>query len=109
MNLLFGLIIGTAIVVMVVALYCALIIAGRSDEGADNQRKNDLFWNKQICPKCRTGKESYELDPKSDACPNISCWKNGKCPFYIPLEKPPKSSIFKRYKKTISEKGLNIE
>ena len=81
MKLLFGLIIGTAIVVLVIALYSALIVAGRSDDDDDN------LYKEQICPKCKTGKYTYELVPKSDACPNISCWENGKCAFYAPLKK----------------------
>lgn len=96
MKLLFGLIIGTAIVVMVVALYCALIISGRSDEQANienNGAVNDLF-NKKICPRCKTGKYTYDLDPKSDACPYIECWKRNKCPFYKPLSKDDKTCLF---------------
>ena len=46
-----------------------------------------MFWKKQICPKCKTGKESYELDQYSDICPYIDYWKSGKCPFYKPFPK----------------------
>lgn len=66
---------------IVVAMYCACVLAGRSDDDDDN------LYKEQICPKCKTGKYTYELDPKSDACPNISCWENGKCAFYAPLKK----------------------
>ena len=96
MKLLFGLIIGTAIVVLVIALYSALIIAGRSDEQANienNEGANDLF-NKKICPRCKTGKYTYDLDPKSEACPYIGCWRRNKCSFYKPLDKHSKSSSF---------------
>ena len=59
MNLLFGLIIGTAIVVIVVALYCALIIAGRSDDGSKEKdgrgNGNRMLLEKQICPRCKVG------------------------------------------------------
>lgn len=95
MKLLFGLIIGTAIVVSVIALYSALIIAGRSDEQANienNEGANDLF-NKKICPRCKTGKYTYDLDPKSESCPYIGCWKRNKCHFYKPLEKMSKKGV----------------
>ena len=96
MKLLFGLIIGTAIVVLVIALYSALIVAGRSDEQANmenNEGDDDLF-NKKICPRCKTGKYTYDLDPKSEVCPYIGCWRRNKCSFYKPLDKHSKSSSF---------------
>lgn len=34
-----------------------------------------MIWKKQICPRCKTGKDSYELDKRSEACPYIGCWK----------------------------------
>ncbi len=90
MKLLFGLIIGAAILAIVVALYTALIIAGRSDdqvEKGNSEGDNDLFWKKQICPRCKTGKYTYDLDPKSEVCPYIECWRRNKCNFYKPLDK----------------------
>ena len=96
MKAILGIIIGAAIVVLVIALYCALVIAGRSDEQADmenNKGDNDMF-NKKICPRCKTGKYTYDLDPKSDACPYIECWRRNKCSFYKPLDKHSKSSLF---------------
>ena len=59
-----------------------------------------MIWEKQICPRCKTGKDSYELDKRSEACPYISCWKNGKCAFYEPLEKPKKKP-FMRFNKDV--------
>ena len=100
MKAILGIIIGAAIVVLVIALYCALVIAGRSDEQADmenNKGDNDMF-NKKICPRCKTGKYTYDLDPKSEVCPYIGCWRRNKCSFYKPLEKPSKTGIFKRNK-----------
>ncbi len=57
-----------------------------------------MFWNKKICPRCKTGKYTYDLDPKSEMCPNINYWKNGKCQFYKPLDKPIKKGFFGRLK-----------
>lgn len=105
MKLLFGLIIGTAIVVIVIALYSALIIAGRSDEQANienNKGANGLF-NKKICPRCKTGKYTYDLDPKSDACPYIECWNRNECPFYKPLSKDDNTCLF------IKEQKISIK
>lgn len=110
MKLLFGLIIGTTIVVMVVALYCALIIAGRSDDDSkENDRKgtgNRMSLEKQICPRCKTGKYTYDLDPKSDVCPYIECWKRNKCPFYKPLSKDDKTCLFVKEQKVSIKKDI---
>lgn len=100
-------IIGTALIIVltlvVFALYCALIVAGRSDEEIERENNNEgddeMFWKKKICPRCKTGKDSYDLDKHSEACPYIGCWKNGKCSFYVPLEKPKKMKSFMRSNK----------
>lgn len=85
MKLLLGLIIGAAISVIVVALYCAMVIAGRVDENdiysIYDEGDNDM----QICSGCKIGQESFALDKHSETCPHIGCWKNGKCSFYEPL------------------------
>lgn len=81
MKLLFGLIISVAILAIVVALYCSFRLSDRKNTC------DDKFFKEQLCPKCKTGKYTYELDSKSDACPNISCLENGKCSFYEPLKK----------------------
>ena len=94
MKLILGFIIVTAIAALVIALYCALIIACRYDEyennGDNNEWDDDMSGKKQICPRCKTGRDAYDLDSKSVMCPNISCWKNGKCRFYVSLEKTSK-------------------
>lgn len=53
-----------------------------------------MFFKKQICPKCKVGKESYELDIHSEECPYIWHLKDGKCKFFQPLEKPVKEGFF---------------
>ena len=88
---------------IVVVMYCALIIAGRSDEHGNNSHEGDdnMVRNKQICPRCKTGKYTYELDPKSEACPYIGCWRRNKCSFYKPFEKQSndksKTNIYKTH------------
>ena len=77
--LVLSLIIFTAFLVF--TLYCAFLIAGRSDKIS--------FPNEHLCPKCKTGKETYELDNLSDNCPYLGCYKNNKCLFFVPFENSP--------------------
>ena len=90
MKYIIGLIVSIIVLFLIVAMYCALIVAGRSDEQTNmenNEGDDDVFLKKQICPRCKTGKYTYDLDPKSVTCPYIGCWKCNKCHFYKPLEK----------------------
>lgn len=93
MKTIFGIIGGIVAAFSGVARYCALI-ASRRSEGQANMENNEvadqMFWRKQICPRCKTGKDSYELDNRSEACPYIGCWKINKCPFYKPFDNPSK-------------------
>ena len=87
----------------VIAMYCAIIVAGRSDEEYNNKDNNnggddDMFFKKQICPKCKVGQETYRLDNKSEACPFIHCWKDNKCAAFEPIDKPSKNGIFNAIK-----------
>ena len=110
MKLLFGLIIGTAIVVLVIALYSALIVAGRSDEQTNmenNEGDDDVFLKKQICPRCKTGKYTYDLDPKSETCPYIGCWRRNKCSFYKPFDKNSKKRFLNGILNKQSDKNIN--
>lgn len=80
----------------IIAMYCAMVVAGRSDDQTNmenNEGADEMFWRKQICPRCKTGKYTYELDRHSEACPYIGCWKNGKCSFFEPLDTTPKKGI----------------
>lgn len=66
-----------------------MIIAGRFEKGKElknNEGDNDMFLNKQICPRCKNGKYTYELDSKSECCPYIGSWRPNKCHFYKPLK-----------------------
>ena len=96
-NFIIGLIVGIIVLFLIVAMFCALIVAGRSDEQTNmenNEGADEMFWKKQICPRCKTVKYTYDLDPKSETCPYICCWKRNKCHFYKPLDKHSKSSLF---------------
>ena len=101
MKYIIGLIVGIIVLFLIVAMYCALIVAGRSDDQAEkenNEGDDDMFFRKQICPRCKTGKCTYDLDPKSEVCPYIGCWRRNKCHFYKPLEKESKKGIFSGFK-----------
>lgn len=42
--------------------------------------------NRQLCPKCKTGAESYRLDPKSPMCPYLQYHNVERCPFFVPIK-----------------------
>ena len=101
MKYIIGVIVGIIVLFLIVTMYCALIVAGRSDDQAEKENSegdDDMFLKKQICPRCKTGKYTYELDPKSEVCPYIGCWRRNKCHFYKPLEKSAKKDIFNGFK-----------
>ena len=101
MKYIIGLIVGIIVLFLIVAMYCALIVAGRSDEQTNmenNEGDDDVFLKKQICPRCKTGKYTYDLDPKSETCPYIGCWRRNKCSFYKPLEKGTKKGVLSGFK-----------
>lgn len=82
---------------VVVAMYCAMVVAGRSDDNGNDENNGgddiEMFFKKQICPRCKTGKDSYDLDQHSEACPYIGCWKKGKCSFFEPLDTTSKKAF----------------
>ncbi len=91
---------------IIVAMYCAMVVAGRSDEkesnGDNNEGADEMNWKRQICPKCKIGKWSYDLDKRSMTCPYIKCWKDGKCHFYEPFDMLSKQGIFKENKNKVT-------
>ncbi len=38
--------------------------------------------NKQLCPKCKTGADSYLLDNKSSVCPYMHLHNGKSCPMF---------------------------
>ena len=79
---------------VVVKISCAKFVAGHSIKNKSND-DNKEFDNKHICSGCKTGKDTYEIDPKSETCPYIECLKNGECSFYVPLEKTSEKGTLK--------------
>lgn len=70
--------------------FCACIIAGsfdNEDYEEEIERENkELKHKKYLCPVCKTGKESYEIDNLSDVCPYIEHLKDGKCKYFVHLD-----------------------
>lgn len=50
---------------------------------------------RELCPKCKTGKYTYELDKRSPMCPYIGCHNGKKCSMYA-KDKPQKSGFWGR-------------
>ena len=57
------------------------------------------MFKRKLCPKCKTGKYTYELDRRSPVCPYIGCHNGKKCPMYVKLEKPQKGGFWERITK----------
>ena len=45
------------------------------------------MFRRKLCPHCKTGKYTYELDSRSPECPYLCCHNGRKCVMYVPLEK----------------------
>jgi len=61
--------------------------------------------NEQLCPKCETGKKSYELDPKSTFCPHIACLDKNGCGYF----KPTNETGADKYLKWLADNDLTLE
>ncbi len=93
MKLIFGIIIGAAIVVLVITLMCCLILSDREIDSENAEFKK--VCEKKICPNCLTGAEFYKLDRHSPECPYLYCHNGKKCPFYKPLSKDGRTCLYK--------------
>ena len=61
------------------------------------------MFKRKLCPKCKTGKYTYELDRRSPVCPYIGCYSGKKCPMYVKLEKPQKGGTLRWFtRKSVS-------
>lgn len=49
---------------------------------------------KILCPNCKTGEESYIIDPSSPVCPYFSCYNGFWCGYYVSRKEKDKRSIF---------------
>ena len=53
------------------------------------------MFRRKLCPRCKTGKYTYELDRTSPECPYLGCYKGRKCAMYVKLDKPRKHGFFR--------------
>lgn len=53
------------------------------------------MFKRKLCPKCKMGKYTYELDKRSPVCPYIGCHNGKKCSMYVKLEKPQKGGFWR--------------
>ena len=51
---------------------------------------------KELCSRCKTGRDSLLLDPRSDTCPYLGTHSGKKCGMYVKLKKPKKDKFFRR-------------
>ena len=58
------------------------------------KRRLVFMFKRKSCPKCKTGKYTYELDKHSSVCPYIGWYSRKKCPMYVKLEKPQKGGFW---------------
>lgn len=47
----------------------------------EEEKKTD-----QLCPKCRTGYEAYQLDSTSPVCPYLASHNGKECAMYVEME-----------------------
>ncbi len=40
----------------------------------------------QLCPKCKTGQDTYLLDNRSPFCPYLPCHNGKSCSMFVPLD-----------------------
>lgn len=50
---------------------------------------------RKLCPSCKTGQYTYELDKRSPVCPYLGCHNGKQCPMYVKLDKPKKDSFWR--------------
>ena len=87
----------TVVILFIIAfaIYAVKAAGSRNEAGTKtcvkSKKYGDVLQKKKMCSGCKTGMDSYTLDPHSEACPYIGCWENGRCQFFVPLEKPSKA------------------
>ena len=66
-----------------------------SREIQKQNRRVMFMFKRKLCPNCKTGKYTYELDKMSPMCPYIKCYSANKCPMYVKLEKSHKDNLWR--------------
>lgn len=39
----------------------------------------------KLCPRCRTGREMYEKDKRSDVCPYLAAYTGKTCAWFVEI------------------------
>lgn len=55
------------------------------------------MFKQKLCSTCKTGKEAYELDPRSAECPYLHCYNEKTCTKYVKLVNSNKRIISKHF------------
>lgn len=63
-------------------------------------------FKRKLCPHCKTGKRTYELDRRSPECPYMHCHDGEKCIMYEKLDKGKAQNIFGRIAEKTFMKSL---
>ena len=56
---------------------------------------------RKLCPRCKTGKLTYELDRRTPVCPYINCYSGKKCAMFEALDEDKKKNVFKSIAKKV--------
>ena len=69
-----------------------------------NALKSLKLFNKQLCPHCKNGKRTYELDEQSPMCPYLACHNGKMCAMFEKLKTPEEKCFWNRIKKLFGTK-----
>ena len=65
------------------------------------------MFRRKLCPHCKTGKRTYQLDNRSPMCPYIHCYKGRTCAMYEKLDEDKNQTILERIVKNVFAKSKN--
>lgn len=65
------------------------------------------MFRRKLCPHCKTGKRTYQLDSRSPECPYLACHNGKKCAMYKKLDEHKKQNIFECIIDKVFAKGQN--
>lgn len=65
------------------------------------------MFEKKLCPQCKTGKRTYQLDSSSTECPYIYCHNGKSCAMYERLDEHKKQGIFEYIAGKVFPKNKN--
>lgn len=65
------------------------------------------MFRRKLCPHCKTGKRTYQLDNRSPECPYLACYNGRKCTMYKKLDEDKNQTILERIVKNVFAKSKN--